>query len=816
MSALLTLDGVTKIFGQHGRGRAPKQLQPSAADSGQPAVNNVSFSLGRSEVLGLIGRNGAGKSTVLTLIAGITEPTSGTIIRPSSVRSVIELGLGFHPDLSGWRNAETSLLLHGVPTRCIPEALNVVSEFADIGTAMDRPISTLSAGMAARIAFGVATFGEYDLLLVDEALAVGDHDFQQRCFAKIQSVASRGTSVVFVSHDMMLVRQFCDRAIRLDYGRIVDEGTPRDVVSRYLSSGAHTEALHRPGPVRLQDLQAPATVGTQERLHIEGELVVEADVDAVSVTTQLKLPTSSLNETWVSSRWLHHAPLTTGRYRLIGLTDPLAFGGVVVRASIGVGPVHGHETWTEASVDIDVGDVRAGLPTQLAATLLPIHITRTDDVLDAEATSADVAHDAHSNGGIDANTFSASAASKATHSTIARSAGRAPAPDRSSPSAAAVIIRCENVTKRFRSKTKPVAVDAVSFVVTKGESLGIIGPNGSGKSTLVRMLAGVTGHTSGAMDVTGTTVALLDHHPGFEPSLSGRENLAILAALHGLSRGQALQRTEEMIEFCGLGAHIDVPLWQYSSGMRARLGTAVALHVPAELYLLDEVLAVGDEGFKMSVVERLRTLRDGGATIVFVSHEMPMVSEICERAIRLDAGRVVEDGGVHAVVAAYVGVDQAGGSRHVRDTAAIGRFDVQPRSLPAGGSLSFAIEVTAPSPTTQARLELGYRIAADHRLPPPDDDARYAASFLLRTLLKPADFVGNSPITRVEGRIINHAMNGRFEVFVAFVDEIDNVVIAERWVEVVVGRGESLPYPEPLFGIDWRIESAVVSGTSAN
>jgi lipopolysaccharide transport system ATP-binding protein len=200
------------------------------------ALRDVSLEVGQGEVLGIIGRNGAGKTTLLKVLAEITEPTEGRVAINGRVGSLLEVGTGFHPDLTGRENILLNGAILGMRRREILKKFAQIVEFAEIGPFLDTPVKRYSSGMYVRLAFAVAAHLEPEVLIVDEVLAVGDAAFQKKCIGKIGEVARAGLTVLFVSHNMATVTAFCQRACWLDAGRIVDEGRTQDVVERYLAS----------------------------------------------------------------------------------------------------------------------------------------------------------------------------------------------------------------------------------------------------------------------------------------------------------------------------------------------------------------------------------------------------------------------------------------------------------------------------------------------------------------------------------------------------------------------------------------------------
>ncbi len=201
------------------------------------ALDGVSFELEEGEVLGLIGGNGAGKSTLLRILTRITSPTLGTAEIRGRVGSLLEVGTGFHPELTGRENVYLNGAILGMKRREITAKLDEIVEFAGVERFVDTPVKRYSSGMYVRLAFSVAAHLEPEILLVDEVLAVGDAEFQRRCLGRMESFGESGRTVIFVSHNMQTVAQLCDRAILLEHGKVVLDGDSADVVARYLQEG---------------------------------------------------------------------------------------------------------------------------------------------------------------------------------------------------------------------------------------------------------------------------------------------------------------------------------------------------------------------------------------------------------------------------------------------------------------------------------------------------------------------------------------------------------------------------------------------------
>jgi homopolymeric O-antigen transport system ATP-binding protein len=200
------------------------------------ALRNVTFDVARGEVLGVIGANGAGKSTLLKLLSSITAPTEGEIRIRGRIAALIEVGSGFHPELTGRENVFLSGTILGLRRRDIAARLDGIADFAGIGNFMDVPVKWYSSGMYVRLGFAVAAQLEPDILLVDEVLAVGDAEFQARCLQRILDLRRSGTTIVFISHDLGTVERLCERALLVASGRVLADGPARDVVTTYLRS----------------------------------------------------------------------------------------------------------------------------------------------------------------------------------------------------------------------------------------------------------------------------------------------------------------------------------------------------------------------------------------------------------------------------------------------------------------------------------------------------------------------------------------------------------------------------------------------------
>lgn len=206
------------------------------------AVKDISFDVARGEALGLIGHNGAGKSTILKLLSRITTPTAGEIHLAGRIAALIEVGSGFHPELTGRENVYLSGSLLGMTRREIRAKFDRIVEFAGVGEFIDTPVKWYSSGMYVRLGFSIAAHLEPDILLVDEVLAVGDAAFQVQCIERLNQLRHSGTTMLFISHDLASIEKLCDRVALIQRGQLIASGKPHDVVSQYQQSTATTYA----------------------------------------------------------------------------------------------------------------------------------------------------------------------------------------------------------------------------------------------------------------------------------------------------------------------------------------------------------------------------------------------------------------------------------------------------------------------------------------------------------------------------------------------------------------------------------------------
>ncbi len=235
--SVIRFQNVSKTFSRHSgqlllRQRVAHLFRRTPAER-FAALSGVSFEVKRGESMAIVGPNGAGKSTLLSLVAGLSRPDTGSIEVNGRVAALLELGCGFHPDLTGAENVRLNASLLGLSRRRAAEVFDDIVDFSGIGDFIQEPLRTYSSGMTMRLAFSVAINVDPEILLIDEVLAVGDAAFQQKCFNKVRELRCAGRTLLCVSHATVMVQELCDRAIWLDHGRVVTTGTVCDVLDAY-------------------------------------------------------------------------------------------------------------------------------------------------------------------------------------------------------------------------------------------------------------------------------------------------------------------------------------------------------------------------------------------------------------------------------------------------------------------------------------------------------------------------------------------------------------------------------------------------------
>ena len=299
-TAAIRLCGVSKKYPIYARNldRVIEALHPRRRQYHHDfwALRDVNLEVARGETLGILGVNGSGKSTLLQIICSILQPSSGTVEVRGRIAALIELGAGFNPELTGRQNAEMNCMISGLSGRATREVLPAIESFADIGEFFDQPVNTYSSGMFMRVAFSTAVHVDPEILVIDEALAVGDARFQQKCFRKFREFQDAGKTILLVTHDRFTVPRLCSGAVMLNGGRVVGRGEPRvvtDLYSRFLTLGEQAFAAE---PDRVAESGAG---GADSRPSVEPLAIATAadwESDAAGADRCERNPTYNRNE----------------------------------------------------------------------------------------------------------------------------------------------------------------------------------------------------------------------------------------------------------------------------------------------------------------------------------------------------------------------------------------------------------------------------------------------------------------------------------------------------------------------------------------
>jgi ABC-type polysaccharide/polyol phosphate transport system ATPase subunit len=278
-----------------------RDLQPSETF---PALTDVSFAVPKGSTYGVIGRNGSGKSTALKLVAGITKPTSGTVTVTGRISALIELGAGFHPEISGRENVYINGIMLGLTKRQIQQRFDTIVEFAELQEFIDAPVKTYSSGMYMRLGFAVAIHVDPEVLLVDEVLAVGDEGFTHKCLDKFAEFRRRNKTILLVTHSLSLVERFCDDAVWLDGGSVQATGDPLRVVGAYLTKVEEGEErlLAQTNEKALEDASRPEPPGPREEQRLPGETEQQGQERQQGRVVHPADPTSAMVQT-TEGRW---------------------------------------------------------------------------------------------------------------------------------------------------------------------------------------------------------------------------------------------------------------------------------------------------------------------------------------------------------------------------------------------------------------------------------------------------------------------------------------------------------------------------------
>jgi lipopolysaccharide transport system ATP-binding protein len=289
------------------------------------ALQSISFTVNPGEALGIIGRNGAGKSTLLKLITGTIKPTSGTICSYGRVVALLELGIGFHPEFTGRQNAIMAGQLLGIEINKLNNLMDEIADFAEIGDYLDQPFRTYSSGMQMRLAFSVATAVRPDILIVDEALSVGDSFFVHKCYKRIKDFRNKGTTLLVVSHDKGSIQSICDRAILIDEGRLLIEGDPEIVINHYnalLSDNRHhliQQVIHEKGKIKTISGTGEASIESVSLVNENGDsldCVFVGDTVVLRVLVRINQNISSLVLGYLIKDYLGQPIYGTNTYNL--------------------------------------------------------------------------------------------------------------------------------------------------------------------------------------------------------------------------------------------------------------------------------------------------------------------------------------------------------------------------------------------------------------------------------------------------------------------------------------------------------------------
>ncbi len=370
---------------------APETVRPSPKFW---ALSKVTFEVPRGQVVGIIGRNGAGKSTLLKILARITRPTEGYADLYGRIGSLLEVGTGFHPELTGRENIYLNGAILGMRRAEIARSFDAIVDFSGVAAFLDTPVKRYSSGMYVRLAFAVAAHLETEILLVDEVLAVGDAEFQRKCLGKMQTVVREGRTVLFVSHNMAAVKSLCQRAVLLDGGRVLRDGPVDEVVDAYLSSatpiaedGRISDDAPRAGSggARFRRVMVSAGDGRQGPEIYMGEplrLSLELDVDTPIPDAVIEVGLSTLDGTRVASMFSVDegrtpTELTPGRWSIqLDVTATLLPRMYAVDVGLHRASYGATVDWVERAAVVDVQNVsRSGrdthFPTQTRGFFRP-------------------------------------------------------------------------------------------------------------------------------------------------------------------------------------------------------------------------------------------------------------------------------------------------------------------------------------------------------------------------------------------------------------------------------------------------------------
>jgi ABC-2 type transport system ATP-binding protein/lipopolysaccharide transport system ATP-binding protein len=346
------------------------------------ALEDVSFEVSEGQAVGIIGRNGAGKSTLLKVLTRITEPTSGVSRTFGRVGALLEVGTGFHNELTGRENVFLNAAIIGMSRREARRRFDEIVEFAGVERFVDTPVKRYSSGMYLRLAFGVAAHLDADIMVVDEVLAVGDAEFQRKCLAKMGDIERSGRTVIFVSHDIDAIARLCPRVLWLDRGRLVQDGSTEQVVTTYLRSAldGHTATGIEPEPgapvvverIRICDSsgQPASVVPRSEAFVVEVDFLLERDVPDLNLSALVDTLSGArlLDEAWSEA----DPPLLrrAGKYHL-RLTVPPVLNAGEYTLSLWIGTPYETFVWADSLVTFRLEGSSNGRPERILQLALP-------------------------------------------------------------------------------------------------------------------------------------------------------------------------------------------------------------------------------------------------------------------------------------------------------------------------------------------------------------------------------------------------------------------------------------------------------------